>query len=44
MARNRPKKVGQYERPIRTPRISTVVIALVVLLILIILAFVLFRS
>jgi hypothetical protein len=44
MAQNRPKKVGQYERPIRTSRIPIVVIALIILLILIILAFVLFRS
>jgi hypothetical protein len=42
MAQNRPQKVGEYDRPIRTSRISAVFIALVVLLILIILTFVLF--
>jgi hypothetical protein len=44
MAQNRPKKVGEYDRPIRTSRTVPIFIALVVLLILIILAFVLFRS
>jgi hypothetical protein len=42
MAQQRPQKVGAYERPRRTSRLSSVVIALVVLALLIILAIIIF--
>jgi hypothetical protein len=42
MAQQRPQKVGEYERPRRTSRLSSVVIALVVLVFLIILAIIIF--
>jgi hypothetical protein len=42
MAQNRTRKVGAYERPARTSRMSFVVIPLVVLILLIILAIIIF--
>ena len=42
MAQQRPQKVGEYERPKHTSRVSSVVIALAVLVLLIILAIIIF--
>jgi len=44
MAKNQPKKVGQYNRPMRTSKTSAIVIGIVVLIILIVLAIVIFNS
>jgi hypothetical protein len=42
MVHNKPKKVGKYDRPMRSPKTSAIVVSIVVLIALIILAVIIF--